>query len=574
MKFKKNKWDSVKSPSKINSTDNGFELNNILITSPIQLICLFKNEDSANWAKLFVVKDPDGKSHHVEIYNEELIADALSVLKKLAKNGFKVYNSSLKNIIINFLNNWDSKYRKIKVFKTGWHNNTFISPTRIFGDINGDYLFEDSSKSSYQLLTSGTLDQWKKNVANYAIGNSKVITAMCLSISAPFISIANQPNFGIHFFGSSSCGKTITAKVAASIWSKNFGQDSFIKSWRSTGNAIEGTANSHNHLILILDEIAEIKSEELGKTIYMLGSGQGKDRANQFGDNTERKKFELVFMSTGEISLEEIMIQTKERICAGQEVRFIEIDSNSNGEFGIFDNIHQFENSKEMANYLNTSSSEYYGTAGEKLLSLLVSKVKNSQKQLKDEICELKTKFKKTFKFNKNPQVERVADSFSFLAACGELAIKYEIFPFNEGDCFEGVRNSFWIWYNYKDRTDLSDDVRIIQNIRNYFEKYGNTKFINFTNLHENEILPLELDLKTQSWSQAGYRGNYNGYPCWFLYPGVFKDEVCRGFNFNRVKKILKDKGYLIPSQSENFITKRFGKETKRVYVISESILG
>ena len=59
---------------------------------------------------------------------------------------------------------------------------------------------------------------------------------------------------GLHFFGPSSCGKTIALKVAGSVCGGG-GKHGYIRQWRATDNALEGTAAAHCDNLLCLDEI-------------------------------------------------------------------------------------------------------------------------------------------------------------------------------------------------------------------------------------------------------------------------------------------------------------------------------
>ncbi|MDR0581029.1 MAG: DUF927 domain-containing protein, partial [Holosporaceae bacterium] len=50
--------------------------------------------------------------------------------------------------------------------------------------------------------------------------------------------------------------KTSALCVAASLW----GTKKFMQQWRSTSNALEAVAESHNDGLLILDELGQISS--------------------------------------------------------------------------------------------------------------------------------------------------------------------------------------------------------------------------------------------------------------------------------------------------------------------------
>ena len=52
------------------------------------------------------------------------------------------------------------------------------------------------------------------------------------------------------------------------------GEGKQVKTWRATGNGLEGAAAMANDNLLVLDEIGELSDpKELGNVIYFLGNG-------------------------------------------------------------------------------------------------------------------------------------------------------------------------------------------------------------------------------------------------------------------------------------------------------------
>lgn len=96
------------------------------------------------------------------------------------------------------------------------------------------------------------------------------------------LALLDDDGGGFHLLGSSSMGKSLSLKLAASVWGK---PDSYTKTWRSTDNALEGTASEHNDSFLPLDEISECDPKVVGKAVYMLANGQGKGRSTTTGHN-------------------------------------------------------------------------------------------------------------------------------------------------------------------------------------------------------------------------------------------------------------------------------------------------
>jgi putative DNA primase/helicase len=103
---------------------------------------------------------------------------------------------------------------------------------------------------------------------------------------------------GFHLAGNSSSGKTTCLQVAASI----FGSPRYLKTWRTTDNALEGVAFKRNDALLILDEISEMSSKA-GNVAYMFADGEGKDRMDKNCDLKETFRWRMLFLSSGEADL-------------------------------------------------------------------------------------------------------------------------------------------------------------------------------------------------------------------------------------------------------------------------------
>ena len=77
------------------------------------------------------------------------------------------------------------------------------------------------------------------------------------------------------------------------------GISGLIRRWRTTTNGIEAIAGEYNDIILALDDL----SQKVGRTsddVYLLGNGQGKQRANKDGTARDVEFFRLLVKSNGE----------------------------------------------------------------------------------------------------------------------------------------------------------------------------------------------------------------------------------------------------------------------------------
>ncbi len=215
---------------------------------------LIRDENSENWGKIIIFDDPDGYFHEIEISNQYFTHDSKStVIAELRKAGLTIYSEKL---LYEFLTRCHPEKRYLRVHQIGWADKRFVlSNFHTFGPQtdNTDTLFL-STTNSESFDIKGGLDQWKYCIGNYCVGNPNLIFAVSTAFAAPLLRLCNIEGGGVHLYAGSSSGKTTTLSVAASVC----GGPKYLKSWRTTDNALESVARAHNDSLLILDEIGQV----------------------------------------------------------------------------------------------------------------------------------------------------------------------------------------------------------------------------------------------------------------------------------------------------------------------------
>ena len=100
----------------------------------------------------------------------------------------------------------------------------------------------------------------------------------------------------------SGLGKTTAMFVGASIWGK---PESLVLGENDTKNSRMNRGELYQNLPLYIDELTELKGEELSSLIYQISSGKQKNRMTSGGLNTERargKPWSLLSVTTGNCS--------------------------------------------------------------------------------------------------------------------------------------------------------------------------------------------------------------------------------------------------------------------------------
>lgn len=123
--------------------------------------------------------------------------------------------------------------------------------------------------------------------------------------------------------------------------------------------------------------MGEVDPKEAGDVAYMLANGQGETRAGKCGEMRLPARWRLVFLSTGEVTLESHLASIGKRVVAhahpcaraipvvlsikaGQQVRVIEISADTGAQMGMFNHSHGM-NAADLADHLKQQSRQHYG---------------------------------------------------------------------------------------------------------------------------------------------------------------------------------------------------------------------
>lgn len=174
----------------------------------------------------------------------------------------------------------------------------------------------------------------------------------------------DSENFIVHLYGESSHGKTTAMRAAASCWGT---PDKLIDNWRSTDNGLERRCAARNDMVMFLDEAGMAVNEDIIRnSVYMIGNGGEKLRANKDATDRVTKRFQLVALSTGEKQL------IRDSKFAGQEVRALELHV---GTFGstLWPTFAGGEDAEKFNSLMNTN----HGWATERVIKAMLIDLEN-----------------------------------------------------------------------------------------------------------------------------------------------------------------------------------------------------
>lgn len=531
----------------------------LYICDHIQVIALTEEMDTRKTGRLVEFKTRRNKLKKLNILDEWLSKDGDLIRSKLMSAGFKISTENFARRKLNeYLNFCESDQYAKCVSLTGWHSDCFLTPIGIIGgNTSNSILLNQSENEDSYICEKGNLDEWKENVSKYCIGNSRLILSVSFSFASILIKPCARENCGIHFVGESSQGKTSSLYLAASV----FGSPEYIKTWRSTDNALEGLAVSHNDMLLILDEMAEMNPKKIGEAAYMLCNGKGKSRLNSSISLRKQLRWRLGVLSTGEIDIATHMESGGRKSHAGQELRLLSIPAKPcENSYGVFENIHEFETAELFANYLKDAASNYYGSP----LVEFAKKVIADYQKIKPWHDEaFKTSFRKHLPEKAAEQDIRAFRVFYFIAFAGELATRYGITGWLEGEALSASLKCFQAWLDNKGGTGNFESKRILEQIKSFLELHGCSRFHDLAGFDSQHIN-----------NMAGYKEIFQGETTFYLLPTIFKKEVCKGINHkDAISLLIKEDVLLVNDKGEYYQQKRTPHGNKRVYIIKGELL-
>lgn len=556
-------------------TDKKGNLVPIWLASPMVVDALIRDLSSEQWSYLLKTWDPDGRCHTVRLAATDLTSE--NFRRTLMEHGVRS-NTSLKGreLLSRFIQEFPVEDRRILVESSGWLNEDcviFALPDAVFGDAgdanaDGYHMAERLAEYTRAYGQAGTLEEWQNHVAAFCRGNHLLVLASSAAFVPPLLRLTGMDNIGVHFRGPSSTGKTKLLKVAASVWGD---PRHYINSWRTTDNALETLAAARNDALLTMDELGSLLPSSAGDATYLLGNGQGKGRMRADASARPVTKFRLVFLSSGEISLNQLLGQANQRSMAGHEVRFLDLKADAGAGMGIIQSLHCFGSSKEMVDHLDAASHRFYGTPIRAFLTRLLATPEDKDRTVaifEDRIRALQEQWRVQDGDN---QVHRVCERFAAVAAAGELAIAWGILPFQEGDATVAAHWCFQAWLEERGGLESMDVIRASEALVQNLHLYGSARF----------------EWESRS-AQVGLEGSrvpnpYWGYGKWinasetnpqfeFWIPvPTFEAEFCRGVTKQQLAEYLVARGFM---EKPMAVTKRIPNTgSVRVYAIKGAIL-
>ncbi len=544
------------------------------VCSRLEILARTRDEKGHGWGLLVEFDDPDGASKRLNIPARAMAGDfGKEVLAPLVDMGLRLAPvrtaRNSRNDLQSYLQGYDGSERARLVTRLGWHGDAYLVPDRQIG-ASPEYLhFYEAGAQLPSITQAGTLEQWQQQIGALCLGNHRLAFVVCVAFAGAVLHLLGQESGGFHLYGDSSGGKTTHLQVAASVW----GGPRLVRSWRSTDNALESIAAAHSDGLLVLDEIGMCDPRIIGETVYMLGNGTGKARANDRGmPGRQVQEWRLLFLSTGEKTLAQHMAEASKDLKAGMEVRLLAVPADASKGMGLFEELHGFEDAAALSDALKARVNKFYGSPALAFLSALCDPVK-----LRAYTAMVRSTMERftaeALPVTASGQAQRAATRFGLAAAAGELATALGVTGWPDGLALNSARVCLKAWLAERGGAGNLEGDAILARLRQVIERFGESRFTRWETAAAkiDEHGPRTIDrLGFRKSMEHGMGDTSHTTTTYYVLPEAWRSEIFRGMNLNAVNKELLRRRVLEPGKDGKASTsvRLPGLGLQRCYVV------
>lgn len=461
--------------------------------------------------------------HLLKGSGEDLRGELLNMGVEIDPDAFKLLNR--------YIQGQHPKRHVIAATATGWHSSTlFIMPRQKIGQ--GEAIYQSEAANFDDFRLAGTLEGWQTEIGARCAGNPLLMLGVCTALAGPLLYHLQRQGGGFHIVGDSSTGKSSAIQAAASVWGHG---EQFKRTWRATGNGLEGIAAQRNDTLLALDEIGEADPREIGAVVYALANGTGKARAGRTGAARATRRWRVILFSSGELGLSAHMAEGGKRSRAGQEIRLLDIPARRT--FGAWDELHGLPGGREFSDSIQRASVTHYGHLGPAFIRKLLEC--GEAGDLPDVLATMCAGYP-----SGSGQESRAAERFALVAMAGELAIEWGLLPVPAGAASDAMLELFDAWRASRGQGQ-GEDATIRASLCDFITRHGDALF---SELGDNAMVR----------DRAGWWKNEGARRVW-LFTSEGLGRAVPGFDLPRILAAVEGAGWITEHNP--------GKRAKRVKV-------
>lgn len=531
-------------------TKEAVELFEQWVSAPLHVVAVTSDADDNNFGRLLRLRNSHGRWREWSMPADLLSGDGAALRAELLNMGLELDPDTARRHLGKYILSRTPSRRVRCAVQTGWNDGCYVLPGEVIGPDAGGIVYQSPERHGTEYATAGTLEGWQRSVAAMAPGNPVLLLALSAAFVGPLLARCNAESGGLHLVGESSKGKSTTLDAAASVW----GGPEHVRSWSATANGLEGVAALYNDGLLALDEINQADGREVGRIVYAIANGIGKQRASRTGSARAVTRWRCFVLSNGERTAEQIMGEAGKRRTAGQAVRLIDVPADR--AFGAWDDLHGYPTGAALSDAIKAAAKREHGTAGRVYLENLSRDDRDFSGFWREVIADAR------FGVSTNEgQHRRVAARFALIAIAGELATAYGVTGWTQGEAIEAAAETFLQWMD--GRTGSDERRQVIDGVAAFIDRHGDARF------GPADGADAHLVRDRAGW----WRDSANGRE--YLLTAEAMHEAVTGAEFQRALAILVECGAIAPPGSGGKTSSpvRIDGHRRRVYVVSYDAL-
>jgi uncharacterized protein (DUF927 family) len=516
------------------------------VCGPLRVSAATSDGAGHAWGALLEWSDPDGRPHQWAMPRAMLAGDGADLRAALLDRGLFVGPSrKARERLTEYLLRSTPTARVRVVDRLGWTDagdgggRVFVLPSEALGAGGAARVMLQSARPDAlpPIAQRGTLEGWQRDVAALVVDNPRLAFALSAALAAPLLALVGAEGGGIHFRGPSSCGKSTLLQAAGSVYGGG-GLRGWVRSWRSTDNALEAVAAAHCDLPLLLDEMGEAGADAVGAAAYMLANGAGKGRASRDGGARRAATWRLLFVSSGEIGIAAALAEAKggpRRERAGQAVRVLDLPADG-GRHGSFDVLHGRPTAAALADDIKRAAAACYGTAGRRWLEICAGDPDGMGRNVP---MVMHRWTEDNVPIGASGQVRRAGQRFALIAAAGALATAAGLLPWRADEAERAAGAMFAAWRGARPGGDGdAEAAAAIESVRRFLTAHGESRFE-----------PIGMDVEGTAprvINRAGWRKRDGDGWQFLIAPDVWRGEVVAGLDGDAAARALRAAGFLL----------------------------
>ncbi len=220
-----------------------------------------------------------------------------------------------------------------------------------------------------------------------------------------------------------------------------------------------------------------------------------------------------------------------------------------------------------MADHLRQAAGRCYGTACRAFLERITARLDDLPQAVRMSMG----KFVQAYcPEEADGQVKRAANRFGLVAAAGELAVSMGVLPWPQDEATRAAAACFHAWLEQRGGTGALELSRGVAQVQRFFQAHGESRFSLVSDKVSGPTTKDRAGFRRQSGPDGDEGWEY------LVFPEVFKQEVCAGYDSKALARELARLGLLVPGGDgkTSCVVKLPNLRKARYYRFSAEVLG